>query len=362
MDTLDKVKSASEDLPSISDFSNEIFYQLLPSLVQLVNEKFVIEDKFCCEQPLNECMRMLKDFHRDFGEVLSAVYRFKLYPALMDEFLWLVSTLSYRGFKREYFEKMLNAWIIAMHGIIKPINSDELIQPLRFLVQHLDVFVNNWEISDELESDEQKGLLNLLLEKRRRDAMEYAVSFNEKGNSPDDICHDILMPVIKQIGLLWQKNEINVTDEHAATYITKYIVLRLFDRISRKPTIPYSSLVGCVPGEEHVLGADIVASHLEIEGWSVCYVGHGAPVEDILEIITKSSPDVVFLSNTLISKLPLAVELSKRLRKMAPKVKIIMGGHAALVAKDMFAKLVDAVIDDYRKADFEAIEILEGNA
>jgi hypothetical protein len=56
------------------------------------------------------------------------------------------------------------------------------------------------------------------------------------------------------------------------------------------------------------------------------------------------------------------VELSKRLREIAPEVKIIMGGHAAIVAKDMMAKLVDAVIDDYRKAHFEAIEILEGNA
>jgi methanogenic corrinoid protein MtbC1 len=257
---------------------------------------------------------------------------------------------------------MLNAWIMAMHGTIKPINSDELIQPLRFLVQHLDVFINNWEISDKLESDKQKGLVSLLLEKRRRDTIEYVVSFIEKGNSPDDICHDILMPVMKQIGLLWQKNKISVSDEHAATAIAKYIVFRIFDSIPRKPTIPYSSLVGCVPGEEHVLGAEMVTSHLEIEGWSVCYVGQGAPVEDMLEIINKSSPNVVFLSNTLISKLPLAVEISKRLREIAPEVKIIMGGHAAIVAKDMIAKLVDAVIDDYRKAHFEAIEILEGNA
>jgi methanogenic corrinoid protein MtbC1 len=110
------------------------------------------------------------------------------------------------------------------------------------------------------------------------------------------------------------------------------------------------------------LGADIVASHLEIEGWSVCFGGHSAPVEDILKIVTQSRPHVVFLSNTLISKLPHSVELSKRLRKMTPQVKIIMGGHAALVARDVIAQLVDAVIDDYRKAHFEAIEILEGNA
>jgi hypothetical protein len=293
MDILDKVKSASEELPRISDFSNEKFRQLLPSLVQMVNEKFVIEDKFCCGQPLGEHMRMLGDFHGGFGEVLSSVYRFRLYPALVDEFLWLVSTLSYRGFKKEYFEKMLNAWIMAMHGTIEPINSDELIQPLRFLTQHLDVFVKNWEISDELESDKQKGLLSLLLEKRRRDAMEYTVSLIEKGNSPDDICHDIVMPVMKLIGLLWQKNQISVSDEHAATSITKYIVFRLFDSIPRKPALPYSNLVGCVPGEEHVLGADIVASHLEIEGWSVCYVGQGAPVEDILEII-RAAPMLFF--------------------------------------------------------------------
>ena len=362
MDRLEEIKSAAEKLPTISEDAISKLCRSLPRLIHLVNEKFLIEDKFCCGKPLDKHMEMVKNIHKNFGDVLLAVYQFSLYDALIDEFAWIVSTLFYRDFEKDYFPKMLNAWIMAIHGTIDPSCSRELIQPLRFLERNLSVFLQNWDISAKLENENQEEYMNLLLEKRRRDATDYTISRLERGKSPDDLCHGILMPAMKQIGLLWQRNQITASDEHAATEITRYIIFRLCDSIPRKQALPNRALVSCVPGEEHELGAEMVASYLESQGWTVYFTGHSAPDEDIVVVMSRYKPEVIFLTSTLISNLHSTVELTKRIRQRAPDSKIILGGRAIVLVKRRMQEFADAIIADYREAHLTAIRLLKGNA
>jgi len=358
MDRLEEIKSAAEKLPAISEDAISKLCQSLPRLVQLVNEKFLIDDKFCCGKPLDKHMKIVKNIHKNFGDALLAVYQFSLYDVLIHEFAWIVSTLFYRDFEKDYFPKMLNAWIMAIHGTIEPSRSRELIQPLRFLERNLSVILENWDISAKLENENQEEFMNLLLEKRRRDATDYTISLLDSGNSPDDLCHGILIPAMKQIGLLWQKNQITVSDEHAATEITRYIIYRLCDSIPRKQALPHRVLVSCVPGEEHELGAEMVASYLESQGWTVYFTGHSAPDEDIVVVISRYMPEVILLTSTLISNLPSTVELSKRIRQTEPASKIILGGRAVVRAKRRMQEFADALIVDYREAHLTAIRLL----
>jgi methanogenic corrinoid protein MtbC1 len=362
MDRLQQIKSSAEKLPAISEDAITKLCQSLPRLVQLVNEKFLIEDKFCCGKPLDKHMEMVKNIHKNFGGALLAVYQFSLYDVLIDEFAWTVSTLFYRDFGKDYFLKMLNAWIMAIHGTIEPSCSRELIQPLRFLERNLSVFLENWDIPAKLENENQEKFMNLLLEKRRRDATDYTISLLENGKSPDDLCHGILIPAMKQIGVLWQKNQITASDEHAATEITRYVIFRLCDSIPRKQALPYRALVSCVPGEEHELGAEMVASYLESQGWTVYFTGHSAPCEDIVVLISRLKPEVIFLTSTLISNLPSTVQLSKGIRQTVPGSKIILGGRAVVLAKRRIQDSTDAIIADYREAHLTALELLKGNA
>jgi methanogenic corrinoid protein MtbC1 len=362
MDAFEKTKKDSQRLPPISEGAINSFCHSLPRLIFLVNQKFEVDNRFCCGKPLEAQMDMLRNSHKNFGDTLAAVYRFHIYDALVDEFAWLVSTLHYRGFDREYFEKMLDAWIIAIHGTIEPSFSNQLTQPLSFLKHNQHIFLQHAEIPTEILSEAQKEFVNLLLEKRRRDSAELIMSQVEKGSRPDDLCNTLIMPALKLIGLWWQKNEINVTDEHAATLICRYIIFRLCDSISRKNVLAYKALVSCVPGEEHELGAEMLSSHLESEGWTVYFVGHGAPEKDNIAAIRKLKPDVVFLTTTLVSNLPQTVEFSKKLRETTPEVKIILGGHASVLAARKIQMFADAVIEDYREAHPTAKRLLSRNA
>jgi len=362
MEKFEKIKIDSEKLLPISEGAIVSFRHSLPRLVFLVNEKFVVENKFCCEKPLQTHMDLLRDIHKNFGDTLLAVYQFQIYDVLVEEFAWLVSTLHHRGFEREYFEKMLNAWIMAIHGTIEPSFSHQLVQPLSSLEQNLQAFLEHPEISAEPQNQTQKEFLNLLLQKRRRDATEFIISLLQGDIRPDDLCNTLVVAALKQIGLLWQKNEISVADEHAAAEICRYIIFRLCDSIPRKDALAYKALVTCVPGEEHELGAEIVASHLENEGWTVYFVGHSAPEKDNIAAIVKDKPDIVFLTAALVSNLPQTVELSEEIRRTAPNVKIILGGRAAVIARCAMEKFADAIIQNYREAHSTALRLLGKDA
>ena len=282
--------------------------------------------------------------------------------ALIDEFSWFVSVLHYRGFEKEYFDKTIDAWIMAIHGTIEPSLSRELVFPFRILQRNLSEFLKRSEITSEPENQAQREFANLLLEKKRRDATDYMMDLLKKGNRPNEVCSGVLMPALKQIGIMWQKNKISAADEHAATEICRYIIFRLCDSIPREKPLPYQALVSCVPGEEHEMGAEIMASYLESKGWRVYFVGHSAPEQDNIHAITKHKPDVVFLSVTLISNLPETVEFLKKIREIPLKTKIVLGGKAAIAAKETVQKFTDAVIDDYQEVHSKALELLGKNA
>jgi len=362
MHNLAQIKAEFTGFSRISEQAIASFRHLLPRLVFLVNEKFEVDNKFCCEKPLDTYLEFLKDMHGNFGDTLLAIYEFNLYPALIEEFSWLVSVLHYRGFEREYFDKMLDSWIMAIHGTIEPTLSRELVQPLRILQRNLSEFLKRSEITSEPETPAQQEFTDLLLEKRRRDATDYMMALLEKGNEPSDVCSGILMPALKQIGILWQKNKISAADEHAATEICRYIIFRLCDSTPREKPLPYKALVSCVPGEEHEMGAEIMASYLESKGWRVYFVGHSAPEQDNVDAITKHRPDVVFLSVTLISNLPETVEFLKKIRKISSELKIILGGKAAVTAKETVQDFADVIIDDYKEVHPKALELLGKNA
>lgn len=362
MDKLAQIKAEFTKLSRISKEAIASFSHSLPRLVFLVNEKFAMENKFCCEKPLGTYIEFLKDLHKNFGDTLLAIYEFNLYQALIEEFSWLVSALHYRGFEREYFDKLLDAWIMSIHGTIEPSFSRELVQPLRILQRNLSEFLKRSEITSEPESHAQREFTDLLLEKRRRDATDYMMGLLEKGSQPGEVCSGVLMPGLRRIGIMWQKNKISAADEHAATEICRYIIFRLCDSIPREKPLPYKALVSCVPGEEHEMGAEIMASYLESKGWRVYFIGHSAPEQDNIDAITKHKPDVVFLSVTLISNLPETVEFLKKVRKISSEVKIVLGGKAAVAAKETIQKFTDAVIDDYQEVHSKALELLGKNA
>ena len=139
-------------------------------------------------------------------------------------------------------------------------------------------------------------------------------------------------------------------------------MFRLSEEIVTKDTLPYKAVVSCVPGEAHEMGAEIMETYLELKGWSALSMGHIAPQNDILQAVLVMKPDVVFLSISMIARLPEARKMAFEIRSEMPGVRIIMGGRAAMRAENKLKDCSDVVVSDFEEGHKQALKLVESNA
>jgi len=314
------------------------------------------------QEVTTEQMRMLKDAHKRFGEFLFAVFEFHLYENLLDEFFWYISVFSCRGFKQDYFDTIIKTWNIAIHSVIKPPESHELTRPLEWLHQNISLIFGSCSDIEEPPSDELQKFLNLLTAKKRKESTDYIIFLLKNGVTIEKLYSELLPTAMREIGRLWQKNEMSVVDVHIATDICRYITMRLADCTTITSHLPYNALVTCVPGEEHEMGAEITENYLEMKGWNVYSMGHIAPLEDIINTIVTKTPDVVLLSITLVANLPATKTLIKKIRASVPTVKIVMGGHAAVLARDKLKDYVDVIVNSIEETHVHSLKLVDTHA
>lgn len=167
---------------------------------------------------------------------------------------------------------------------------------------------------------------------------------------------DLLQPAMIEIGELWCRGKINIAQEHLATQmtLTQMDKLRAADRAS--PSLGYQVLVASVEGEQHFLGAMMVADAFRLDGWKVDFLGPNVPTRDLLAIGGQRRSHLTALSVTLESNLTRLRSLSQHLRKKKSPAKILVGGHAFQL-RPAFARELGF---DYASDPFEAVRMARG--
>jgi methanogenic corrinoid protein MtbC1 len=89
-----------------------------------------------------------------------------------------------------------------------------------------------------------------------------------------------------------------------------------------------SVFVFCPWEELHELGAKIIADLLHAYGFEVVYTGTNTPERALNEALKKRTPDYLAISVTNPYHLFQVQDLIKRVRLLAPKLRIIVGGQA----------------------------------
>jgi len=338
------------------------FERLYPRILAVVREKLALElgkqsGKFNRQQE-----EILGDCYVRFGETLRAVYSFGLYESLVEELYWLASVLESRGLGREWGQKILETWTIGIQGLVRPAEADELSRPLiraQTSVPRGAMAPSSGEMEP---SEDVQKYLDFAFENKRREAAEFAQAFLKLGLAPEKVADSLLMPALRQIGVLWERNKISAAAEHLATEITRYVIYRLFDSLPKKKPVSVSAILACVPGDQHDIGTDLMSNLLAGEGWSVVFIGRESPQQDLLETVMRVRPNVVFLSVSLISHLPDARSLVLELKEKAPDVAIILGGAAALKAKDILAPLVAGIASSLEDGRRIALNLAKSRA
>lgn len=138
----------------------------------------------------------------------------------------------------------------------------------------------------------------------------------------------LLQQALYRVGDKWQAREISVADEHVATALARTLLTERYANAPDAPRHGRRAIIACVRGNQHELGARIVADALDLAGWTVEFLGGETTHDVLLSRIHGSRPDVVGLSVSLLSQLPRLEEALSLIETECPDApfRLIAGG------------------------------------
>jgi len=184
-----------------------------------------------------------------------------------------------------------------------------------------------------------RSYLAAVLEGNRRRAVDAVDRAAAAGLELRAIYLDVLQPTLREIGRLWQFNEITVADEHLATAITQMVMARLYSDFASRAAQGGPTLVGaCAETERHDIGLRMVCDLVEAEGWDAVYLGNTVPVDSLVATVRRRRPDAVALSASITPHLPqlrAAIDAVRQLGDARWRPLVLVGGRPFLDDRGM---------------------------
>lgn len=115
---------------------------------------------------------------------------------------------------------------------------------------------------------------------------------------------DVFQPALREIGRLWQENQLTVAEEHLATAITQSAMLRLYGGVDFPDDNGRLLIAACAETERHEIGIRMLCDFLDLEGWETVFLGSCVPIGSLVQMIRDRQPDVVALSASIAPHLP----------------------------------------------------------
>lgn len=175
----------------------------------------------------------------------------------------------------------------------------------------------------------------------RRAASQMILDAAAQGLSVATIYLEVLQPVQKELGRLWQTNRISVAQEHFATAVTQMVMSQLYSYIFSTTKRGQTMVAACVGGELHEIGMRMVADFFEMHGWDTHYLGSNTPAKDIVETLALTRADVLALSATMGTHIPETASVIEAVRAdpRTRNTKIIVGGYPFTLAPDLWKRV-----------------------
>ena len=144
-----------------------------------------------------------------------------------------------------------------------------------------------------------QGYLSELLRGEKKLATQHVLAAAEAGMPLARIHLEILQPVQREIGRLWQHNLVSVAQEHYCTAVTQYLMSVLLGRQAAVPANGRTLVVTCIAGDLHDMGARVIADSFELAGWNVFFIGANAPGRGVISTVLEQKADVLAISATM---------------------------------------------------------------
>jgi methanogenic corrinoid protein MtbC1 len=200
--------------------------------------------------------------------------------------------------------------------------------------------------------------MDALLRGDRLSASTMVLEAVRQGTAIKDIYLHIFQRCQREIGRLWQTNQISVAQEHFSTAVTQLVMSQLYPYIFASEKKGRRLVATCVGGELHELGARMVADFFEMDGWDTYFLGANTPMETVLCTIAEREVDVLAISATMTFHIDQVTALTAELRRagLDKRTKVLVGGYPFNIAPDLW-QTVGA--DGYARDAQKALEVAE---
>lgn len=165
-----------------------------------------------------------------------------------------------------------------------------------------------------------------------------------RGVSPRTVYLSVLVESQKVVGMLWHQGKLSVALEHVASNITIAEMGRIRSVLKRRPSLGKRAAVSCVEGDNHIVGARVVADFLFFDGWEVDFLGIDTPTEDLASFVRERRCDLVGLSCSTIGVISNLKAAAKAVKTVDPRIRVLVGGAA--IGRDVIPGLMEAGVDE----------------
>ncbi len=176
----------------------------------------------------------------------------------------------------------------------------------------------------------------------------------------------VIARALRQLGVDWQNNELDIGTEHYITEIIRDVLhmvrlqlKSLNEHASTSDTDKHAghnthqttselrAIVGSNAGNMHDIGAQAIRIILELKGWKTIYLGANVPVTDFAKIQARHKAQLVcisFISSNMISEAGRFIDVLARFYDDSAPYHLAIGGH--LFPADARADLIQPPFED----------------
>ncbi|WP_367757688.1 MerR family transcriptional regulator [Flavobacterium sp. WC2430] len=112
-----------------------------------------------------------------------------------------------------------------------------------------------------------------------------------------EVFHQVFIPLMNELGLLWQTDTISPAHEHFISYLIKQKLVINIEKVqTQKPSKTDKVFVLSLPMNEiHELGLMYINYEIVLQGYKAIYLGESMPIENLKDL-KKHFESIVFLS------------------------------------------------------------------
>ncbi|WP_245537297.1 cobalamin B12-binding domain-containing protein [Thiocystis violascens] len=307
--------------------------------------------------------RLLEVNHRNHGAFVAEVLRTRNFELLAKSLPWAYHAYHHQGVPYDYFPVQLDAWKRAIREQLPSAEAASLM-PLYdwMLAVHADVIAAAKRYRSERPTvpvglvEVHGKVVEALIAGDHLAVLHHCQNLLNEGMTFPRLLQWIFYPAMVEIGVRWEKGAVSVEMEHQATAMAYLVLSALYYEQPFPAKARGRAIVASVTNEFHELGAWMVASCLELDGWDVTFLASDCALETLVDTMRAESPRFIALSVSLLSNLEAARETVAALRAdlgPASDTPILVGGRALLTAPS----LLDAIGADLFLTDCEAAVI-----